>query len=252
MFKPIKLILPVIAIIFLASCAGMVNVKVDSIKGKNVAEKGYTLLPAKEELRGLEFNEYARYIHKGLEARGYINVDDIKSSDLTIFVDFGISEPNTYTSTTSIPQWGQTGVTSSYTTGSINTYGGFGSYSGTTNYIPSYGITGYMPVTSKQTSYTRFLTLVAVDNNEWKKKDKSTEELWKTSVLSDGSSGSLRRVMPAMVAAAYPHFGKNTGQQITIEISEDDDKIKSIKGEITQKEVIEDKSDVVESLLSIF
>ena len=250
MFRFSKILVIFLSVFIIASCTRY-NVKVDSIKGRDFPQKGYTLLPLKDELKGLEFNEYARLIHAGLEERGFINVNDIRKSDIAIFVDFGISDPSSYTTTTSIPQWGQTGVSSSYTSGTFNSYGGYGNFSGTTSYLPSYGVTGYMPITTRHTEYTRFLKLSAVNTSSWKKDGSSVEELWKTNVVSTGSSGSLREVMPYMVAAAYPHFGTSTDKQISITLQEDDKKVKALKeGNAPAVEV--KKPNAVESLLSIF
>ena len=42
-----------------------------------------------------------------------------------------------------MPVYGQTGISSSNTFGTINTFGNTSTYSGSTYYTPSYGITGY-------------------------------------------------------------------------------------------------------------
>jgi len=243
----------IILAVLLSSCGVKYHVKVDSFGKGPMSDMTYTLLPSSPDILGLEYEEYSKYIHLALEEKGYINVDNQDNSKMVIFLNYGISDPSTYETTSSIPQWGQTGVSSSYTTGSINSYGGYGSYSGTTSYTPSYGITGYTPVTSRHTEYTRYLKLTAVDSNLWKNNNES-QELWKTSVISTGSSGDLRNVMPYMIVASKPHIGTNTGQQLKIIVDGEDKRVKNLRSGKKNEELkpkIEKKSGL-EKLLDIF
>ena len=145
-------------------------------------------------------------------------------------------DPQEHQYSYSIPTWGQTGVSSSYTTGTISSYGGYGSYSGTTTYTPAYGITGSTTHIGSYTTYFRFIVLDAVDLDEYKKSKKEVQ-LWKTYVTSSGSSSDLRRVFPILVAASQQYFGKNTGQKVEVNLDEEDERVTEIKG-ITKTEQI--------------
>jgi hypothetical protein len=61
--------------------------------------------------------------------------------------------------------------------------------------------------------------------------EKKTVSIWRTDVMSRGTSGDLRSVIPVMVAAATPNFGKNTKKQIVINISDADKRVQQIKAE---------------------
>jgi len=225
-----SLLITIIMASILAGCGGSVYlVKVDSFGDSDLHGKSYVLLPASENVGGLEFNEYSTYVHRALKKKGFRrSLDGIDTAKIAIFMDYGISEPKTYQESYSIPQWGTTGISSSYTSGTISSYG---SYTGTTSYTPSYGITGYSSGTSSRTEYTRYLKLSAVDVDKWKLANKSEiTELWKTSVTSTGWKSDLRAVMPFLVVASEKHLGKDTGEQISIELKDSDETTQEIRG----------------------
>jgi hypothetical protein len=55
-------------------------------------------------------------------------------------------------------------------------------------------------------------------------------EVWKTDIVSTGSSGDLRRVFPVLIAGAAKYIGENTGQQVNVELYEDSKEVLEIKG----------------------
>jgi hypothetical protein len=61
--------------------------------------------------------------------------------------------------------------------------------------------------------------------------EKKTVSVWRTDVMSRGRSGDLRSVFPVLVAAATPHFGKDTKKQVVVDISEGDKRVEQIKAE---------------------
>jgi hypothetical protein len=54
--------------------------------------------------------------------------------------------------------------------------------------------------------------------------------LWQTEVTSIGSTDDLRRVFPVLVGASFEYYGKDTGQKVSINIYENDDRVKEVKG----------------------
>ena len=60
-------------------------------------------------------------------------------------------------------------------------------------------------------------------------------QLWTTTVTSTGSSGDLRRVFPALAAAAKPYIGTNTGQIVEVELPENGKAMMEIKGLTDQR-----------------
>ncbi len=92
-----------------------------------------------------------------------------------------------------------------------------------------HGVVGSQPYTSRVTTYYRYLILEAIDLDAYRQ-SQSIEQVWKTTIISSGRSGNLRRVFPVLVGAASDHIGTNTGKQVLIKISEDDPRVHRIKG----------------------
>jgi len=209
-------------------------VKVDSISSTEFSSEKtstYILLPGLKDVdpNDLQFKEYASYVERALTSAGYIRVNDFKDARIAIFLSYGIGDPKEHLYSYSLPVWGQTGVSSSTTYGTVTSYGGYASYQGTTTYTPTYGIKGYTSHVGSYTTFFRFLILDAVDLEEYRQSEKVIE-VWRTTVTSKGSSGDLRRVFPVLVGAAKSYIGTNTGKQIDITLTEQDERVLEIKG----------------------
>lgn len=165
----------------------------------------------------LHFREYAGQVEKALAVSGYVKVANPDDAAILIALVYGISEPRDTTSSYALPVIGQTGVVASNTYGRV---GAGGNFSATTTNVPSFGVTGYLPITENQTTYTRYFVATAFDINASKSSGKDTQ-LWKTTVTSSGSSGDLRYVFPYMVYATQPYLGTNTGKKIEVKVMGD-------------------------------
>lgn len=229
-----KKLLVVAMLALLQACAvgPQFHVNVDSISAPEAASKSkYVLLPGVKdvEVGDLQYREYAAYVERALTSKGYTKTSSFAEADIAIFLGYGIGDPETRQFTYSLPTYGQTGVSSANTYGTVNTYGNTATYSGTTTYTPTYGVTGSTTHTGTQTTFFRYMWLDAVDLDEYRKTEKEIQ-LWKTTVTSTGSSGDLRQVFPILVAASKPHIGSNTGKKIKVILSEGDKRVTEIKG----------------------
>jgi hypothetical protein len=208
-------------------------VNVDSISsGELLSRAKCIILPTDPNVMSnqLQHKEYSEYIEYALEKKGYEVMDKVSEAEVVVFLQYGISEPHESLYSYSTPVWGQTGVSSSYSTGTIHSFGsGMASYSGTTTYTPEYGITGYQTHVGTRITYTRFMVLDAYDLEEYRKTLKEVH-LWKITAISTGSSGDLRRVFPVMVTACTEYIGENTGKQVEIGLYENDKRVQEIKG----------------------
>lgn len=74
------------------------------------------------------------------------------------------------------------------------------------------------------TTYMRHLILEAYDLKGTKR-----QQLWKTTVKSEGMGFDLRIVLPFMTTAAVPYFGENTIGQKVITISGRDKRVLDIR-----------------------
>jgi len=87
----------------------------------------------------------------------------------------------------SYPIIGQTGVSSSSTYGTIQSYGRYGTYSGTTTYTPTYGVVG--TGVASNTQYARFLKVDIL--NRTALSENKMAKIYEAKVISRGSSGQL-------------------------------------------------------------
>ena len=164
----------------------------------------YAFIPLKGQESSLEYATYQKLIRAELAAHKYEEVD---TADAEVIVAFSYGIDSGKEKLSSVPIFGQTGVSSLSTYGTISTYGNYGSYSGTTTYTPTYGVVGSSTVSGTQ--YGRGLWLYIVD-----KKTVGTEKLkmlYEGSVKSSGSSSQISKVMPAMVKALFKEFPGKSG-----------------------------------------
>lgn len=233
--KQLKLlfVFPLFLLISNCATAPQYNVSINSIRNPaEITQTKYLLLPGLKDVdtNDLQYQEYARYVETALVSKGYVKASNFNEAEIAIFLSYGIGDPETNHYTYSLPMYGQTGVASSHTYGTINTNRNTATYSGTTTYTPSYGITGYSTHTGSVTTYFRYMLLDAIDLEEYRRTEKE-KQLWKTTVTSVGVSGDLRQVFPILVAASKDYIGTNTGKQIDIQIQESDKRVVDIKGE---------------------
>lgn len=193
--------------------------------------KSFILLPSDQgrSAEDLEFIEFAAHVERAMLSRGYTKGESIETAELAIFLAYGIGEPKDQTYTYSLPLWGQTGVSSSTTTGRVNVYGNTGTFTTNTTHTPQYGIQGYATQQGSYTTFTRHAFLTAYDLVEYRQK-KTERVLWETRIASVGSSGDLRRVFPIMIAASRPYFGVSTGKVMDVSLFEDDVSVFEVKG----------------------
>ncbi|HOX87441.1 MAG TPA: hypothetical protein PKW76_14595 [bacterium] len=208
------------------------NVEIDGLASVDAKDyKTYILLPGNEGITwgDLQFQEYANYVMRVLSVHGYQPAEKAEDADVAIILSYGIGEPQTKHFTYTLPQWGQTGVYSSSTSGTATNYGNWTTFRTKTTSIPSYGITGYTSHVGSVTTYFRYVYLTAYNFIIFKESSKQIQ-LWQTTITSQGKSGYLREVFPILISAAAPYLGKDTGKRIEIEISDSDEVVKAVKG----------------------
>jgi len=165
----------------------------------------YAILPLKSQEGSLEHKSYEQLLKTELNKRGYVETP-VAEADVIVFLDYGIDTGREVVS--SYPIIGQTGTSSSYTTGTITSYGGgYATYRGTTYNTPTYGVVG--TGTRSDTVYTRFLRLDFVDRAELAAG--KVKKRYEAKVVSAGSSGQIAAVMPAMVKALFEDFPGKSG-----------------------------------------
>ena len=153
----------------------------------------------------LEFKTYKQKVEYYLTSKGFgiLPADSGRPARLTALLNYGIDDGTVVTETYSVPIIGQTGVSSSSTSGYANIYGNYGSYSGTTYYTPSYGITGYSSQSASATFYTRVVHLDIFDTASAQSKP---QKIYEAKVVSEGRCGSVNQVIDKMLAALFKNF----------------------------------------------
>ncbi|MBY7860724.1 hypothetical protein KW419_21075 [Vibrio fluvialis] len=229
-----RFLLIVVLLTLLSGCASTPTFYsyVDSISAPEAKDKKtYVLFPGNKDTSpdDLQYIEYKNYIINALNYNGFIIANDFENADVAIFLGYGIGDPQTEQYSYSVPTWGQTGVSSATTYGTLNTFGSTSTYSGTTTYTPTYGITGSTTHIGTRTTFFRFLKLTAYDVDEYKRTEK-LKQVWQTTVTSSGSSGDLRQVLPILAAASSPYLGTNTGKKLAVDLKENDPSVIKIKG----------------------
>lgn len=228
----------VLFIILLSGCStlsGIGNVRfgvaVDSFaSGEASSKKTYLLLPGNQGVTDadLEFQEYAAYLKRAMEAKGYVYTTSKDEADLAVYLSYGMGDPETYQYAYSLPEWGHTGFLSSRTYVAETGDDGKKTYRSYTTFTPTYGYRGYSTYIDTRTAYRRFAVITAYDYEQFKK-DKKEVQLWKTTVTSTGASDDLRRIFPVLIAASVPYLATDTGHKVYIKLSETDDAVMKIK-----------------------
>lgn len=198
-------------IIFLSGCATRphVSVEVDAISSLNSkSKKIYVLVSGASDIKpdDLRFQEFASYIEKALTSKGFVKSNSPTDANVVISLIYGIGDPQRYQETRSLPVFGQTGLSSSNSSGSISRFGNTAIYNDTTTYTPTYGITGFVQKSYEYETYFRYLAIDAIDLDEFKRVQKVVQ-LWNMTVTSTGSSGDLREIFPILVAASVRRLG---------------------------------------------
>jgi hypothetical protein len=158
------------------------------------------MLPFREQDGSLEYGNYAQQISDKLKGLGMVEVSDPAQAAVAVFIRFGIDSGSQVTST--YPVIGQTGVASSFTTGTVNRFGNTASVNTTTQNIPSLGVVG--TGTDVNTVFRRYLDLEVVDAASLS--SASPKKLYEGKARSTGSSPQLARVMPFMVRSIFLDF----------------------------------------------
>ena len=204
-------------------------VDIDSINDGTTGKSRYILLSGKKGVSedDLQFKEFAKYVDYALKKKGFIKTKTPTEADIAIFLFYAISGPSEHQYSYSLPVYGQTGVSSSHSYGTVTSYGSTASYAGSTYYTPTYGIVGSSQYSGTIITYTRYVSLNAIDLEE--QKIGTEKQVWKTTIISSGSSGDLRKVFPILIAAGQNYFGENSNGKIRVCIYETDVQVENIK-----------------------
>ncbi|MCW1914337.1 DUF4136 domain-containing protein [Luteolibacter sp. GHJ8] len=151
----------------------------------------------------LEFNTYAALVAAHLQTYGWTQSAS-ESADYT--VNFAANMGESRQEHGSLPIMGQTGGGTTYHSGSVNTYGSYGSTRGTysgTSYTPAtFGVVGSMPYSV--TFHDSFLNL--------RIRDQKDQAVFEGRVAATGRNSELSVALPAMIDALFTGFPGESGK----------------------------------------
>ncbi len=182
----------------------------------------FSIIPSSNIPNDLEFASHANQLSHILSSAllpGLVltPAEDIQKADVVIVMNYVISTPKQ--SLASQPIYGQTGGGTSYHSGTMNSYGygrsSFGSYTGSSYTVPTFGVVGTSTYTV--TNYTRGLFINAY-MFEGKNKSKTPVEVYQARLISTGSSGNLSAVVPALLQLFAQVFPGENGQTVNLSI----------------------------------
>ncbi len=225
-------LLVALPVILTTGCSTGYYIVVDSINsGEQIENKKYIIAAGNEniERNDLQFREYSAILAEALDDKGYkqLDPDNRKKADLIIFLSYGVGDPEKHTYSYSEPVWGQTGSTERTYADIYEEDGETVIYS-YTDVDPEYGITGYETKTQEYVTYEKFVVIDAYSTREKNRKGKM-KHIWKTTAYTQGRSKKLRKLFPYLIAAASKYLGGNTGHEIDVIVTEDDEKLKKLK-----------------------
>jgi len=192
-FRLLYAALPALAALLLSGCAATVRSDISAINKLPADLQGRTFFvaPRKEQEGSLEFEHYAGLIGGELQAKG-LRPASADRAELLVLFRYAFDQRTELVPT---PAFGPTG--------SLIGGGSTVMLNGQAVFIPTYsapvyGYTGttVMPATVNR----RSLTLDVVDRNSTAEKP---NKLYEASVFSEGYSGVLLQVMPAMIKALF-------------------------------------------------
>lgn len=235
--KRLLVLLITLSIGNVSGCGVRLIAYVDSIAIPSASDyKTYILLSGNKEIleTDLHFKEFSTIVDRSLKMKGFQKADSMDTADLAVMLNYGVSDPEMVSYSGSIPIYGQVG--GGYTSHSGSIYGGGGgyaTYSGSSYQMPQYGVVSNIPYSGTRAIYHRHLRLEALNIREYRATEEmeELESVWMTTVLSTGTTGDLRQIIPVLVAACMDYIGTDTEKSQKVEIYMNDKRVKMLKGE---------------------
>lgn len=198
----------------LSGCMQTVTTKTVFYSPDHSSRGSIAIIPVDKSIASsLSFQPKETFLGAQLEKQGYKVVDSDSQPEFIAFISYGVDGGKE--TIDSIPIFGQTGGGTSYHSGTVNSFGGgFGSYSGTSYSMPTYGIVGSSTVSS--TEYSRHLDIDIVDANSI---DGTTpKKRYEIRAKSKGSCPTIEAVFKGMVDAIFQEFPGENGKTITVSL----------------------------------
>lgn len=208
MHATIKILTLVTLASLLTSCA---TVQSDVTRFHTLPSHGsgqtFTIRPASSR-NSLEFRTYSGRVASHLQKYGWTQSIS-GSADYTVLLDYQMGGSHEVHG--SVPIMGQTGGGTTYHSGSVNTYGSYGStygsYSGTSYAPATFGVVGSAPYSV--TVHDRYFDM--------KIRDRAGNSVFEGRVVSTGQSADIAAVLPQMIDSLFTKFPGDSGKTKRVE-----------------------------------
>ena len=200
------------------------EIGINSLSSNYIPGLRYSIATQQSEHDSLQYAEFTNHIRRALDLLGYTYVQNYGDSDVIVSFNYAISDPRTVSGVYTRPVYGPTG-SFSYTVGGRP----HNLVRGQTFNLPQYGVVRTRDSQKSITLYARTIEIEAYDTKSYITRNEKIQ-VWKTELVSSGTSSDLRKFFPIMIAASLPYLGKNTGQQIVVRINEGDEKVFQVRG----------------------
>lgn len=206
-----KYIFSLLSVVLMAGCATpAVKTSVTIFHGAQHEQRGVlAILPIDgSQTNSLEFDAVSSYVMKKFESVGFVSDQKTQIAEYFGYITYGIDTGKTTFST--VPIFGQTGGGTSYSSGTVNSGNRFGTFSGTTTTMPTYGMIGAVPVQS--TTYKR------VVNIDVYKKGAQIQKIYELRGVSVGSCGNMNLVLYYIIDGMFKNFPGANGKPELVEV----------------------------------
>lgn len=217
--KALRLLTVFAMAMLVSACAGrMVQVQVDAYADtpRNICKR-YVIIPGVEGVKqiDLEFKEYSRRIAASINRAGFEYTDDTNSACLAVILSYGTSNPVYTPYSESHPVIGIVGGGTSSYSGTAYGSGGLTGMSGQITSQPTIGVTGYRQESGVRESFTRTVTVEAVNLVEFNQTSQ-IRPVWKVVASTEDKQGSLREIFPYLAKAIEGYAGKSDGRKVVV------------------------------------
>jgi len=196
-----------IAVAGLSSC---VPVRSDVTRFHTLPPNGngqtFTIRPASSR-GGIEFDTYSARIASHLQDYGWSQAN-LGSGEYTVLLDYRMG--GSHEQQESSPIMGQTGGGTTYHSGSVNTYGSYGSSYG------SFSGTSYTPATFGVVGSDNYSVTLHDRYLDVKISDRRGRSVFEGRVVSSGRSADIAAVLPQMIDSLFTKFPGESGKTMRI------------------------------------
>jgi hypothetical protein len=164
----------------------------------------YTIVPSKEQAVSLEFKSYAAQVKSELNKHGMVE-NTYGKAKYAIYLSYGMDGGKSVVSFS--PVYGETGIGSSFSTGTIASRGNSTTFTGMTFNTPMYGVIG-----SESRTDIVFIGYLNMDILDIAKSAAGEPyKVYEARGVSYADIGLLAPIMPAMIRSLFEDFPGQSG-----------------------------------------